>query len=872
MPFSNVPDDKQDEMHSCVLQMKDRGHTEDAAVAICYTSVVEGLDLDKAIEAHAATTSGDQTQRDVQADLTAPFAGQRATLSELALSPQDTTGHVWEIVIIGPATPDDVVNIDGEPCVRSKNGRYYAASALAAAAPLFEGCKSYDDHLTNEEFQARSGMRPPGKDWLASIVQPRWDRAALSLTGLYKVVDDAFAQKLVRAKDLGVLNTIGLSLDVFQDGVKRQANGQTVEVIKQITRVNSVDAVGTPAAGGGFVRLLEAISVEVISMDLVKQIEQLMAAIDASLLPDEAKAALKGELDKVKAEAGEAPEQPGEAPAMEQKVIEAKIAVLEGVIKRQIEAAAVKPRPQIDPAVTEARRQAEQAMSEARQLAEQAKAESTRIIEAARLSEAQRTLDTTLADSGLTVKAREIVRSQFAGRVFESGDLARVIEQHRAVLLDLEERGTPIGHGFRPTIKVGRVTEADRYQLDLLRLMMGTTRFNAFDVNAKDAGGRGIFDAFKDLGYTRAVENWAADGKPALPRSMRLSNWYYELTGGGVMSEGDIAGTGHFSRRAVEANLTTATLASLVKNAVNIILAAEYSVRQQWWDEIVEQEDVDTIDQATLVRLFGSNTLSVVPEGSAYTELSFADEEETASFYKRGNFIGVTLETFLRDKLNKLQRIPTVLANSWYNTVGARVAAVFTIKSAAGPTLSDTGALFNATALGTAGGHANLRTGALSFSEVTAVITAMKKQTDQPLGAGERLGSENAPKYLLTPIDLSTTADQIINTQNLPGSANNDINPHFQKFKAIEVPNWTDATDWAMLAKPMGRSPINLIWLRGRRTPELVENTDEATGGYFTNDELRFKVRKFMAEMVTDGEYCAPVSDYRSVHKNNVAG
>jgi len=86
------------------------------------------------------------------------------------------------------------------------------------------------------------------------------------------------------------------------------------------------------------------------------------------------------------------------------------------------------------------------------------------------------------------------------------------------------------------------------------------------------------------------------------------------------------------------------------------------------------------------------------------------------------------------------------------------------------------------------------------------------------------------------------------------------------------VPNWTDATDWAMLGKPMGRSPINLIWLRGRRTPELVENTDEATGGYFTNDELRFKVRKFMAEMVTDGEYCAPVADFRSLAKNNVAG
>jgi len=781
-------------------------------------------------------------------DITPPLADERATMSVVLSG--DGAARTWEIVVIGPATPADLVTFNGQEAVRSKNGRCYTVTALREAASLFNGARVYDDHLTDREYAERGGLRSVAREWLGSIREAHFDEATRSICGTLTVVDDAFAAKLSRAAEGGVLNSIGLSIDVLQRGTVRAINGEPCQVIEAITKVNSVDAVGEPAAGGKFVRALESIQTETRSgnMDeVLKQVEQLMAAIDASMLPDATKAALKAELEKVAAGA-EKPE--GEAPAAEQ-VQEAKTAVatIAGIVQRSLEAANTAADP----------------VAEARKVLAEARAESQRIIEAARAAENQRAIEGLLAASGLPEAARQIVRTQF-GKGGDPEDVKRAIEAQRSLIASLFDRSGNVTAHARQSISVGRVTEADRFSLAFLRLMAGATRFDQVinDINKTDKHGRPIYKALQDAGQLRAIESWVADGKPALPRPKKLSEWYYDL------SDDDFMGIGQFGRRALEANLTTTTLASIVKNTVNLLLAANYSVRQQWWQDIVFEEDVDTIDDATLVRVFGISTLPVVNEGAAYTELSMADEEETAAFFKRGGYIGVTLETFLKDKLNQLREIPTKLANAWYNTISNRVAAVFTVNTAAGPVLADSGALFNATAATSAGGHANLLTTALDYTAFAAVDTAMKKQTDQPLGAGERLGAENAPTHLLVPIDLAQAALRIRNSQNIPGSANNDINPYYQRFEVVEVPAWTDTNNWATVAKPGGMSPIHLIYLRGRRTPELFTADQETQGAMFTNDEMRFKVRQFAAEF-SSTYACAPVADWRSLHKSNVA-
>jgi hypothetical protein len=195
------------------------------------------------------------------------------------------------------------------------------------------------------------------------------------------------------------------------------------------------------------------------------------------------------------------------------------------------------------------------------------------------------------------------------------------------------------------------------------------------------------------------------------------------------------------------------------------------------------------------------------------------------------------------------------------------VAGVFTVNSNTGPVLGTTGALFNATATSSAGGHKNLLTAALSFTSYSAARTAMRKQTNQASGAGRKI--QINPRFLLVPEDLETTALQIRNSEMLPGSANNDVNPFFQQFDVVVVPDWTDANDWALVGDPQRFPAIYLIFPRGMRTPQLFTADSETAGTMFTNDAMRFKVR-MTTYRFSDTYDCAPVADFRPLHKNNV--
>lgn len=45
MPYTNIPPELQDKMDSCVQQVRDEGNDEQAAIAICYATVVEGKSM-----------------------------------------------------------------------------------------------------------------------------------------------------------------------------------------------------------------------------------------------------------------------------------------------------------------------------------------------------------------------------------------------------------------------------------------------------------------------------------------------------------------------------------------------------------------------------------------------------------------------------------------------------------------------------------------------------------------------------------------------------------------------------------------------------------------------------------------------------------
>ena len=78
MPYDNVPDGDQDKMHSCVQQVMDKGESEEAAIAICYTSVVGGKSIDDAITLYHAASQPAETAQAAQQ------RGELVALAQLA--------------------------------------------------------------------------------------------------------------------------------------------------------------------------------------------------------------------------------------------------------------------------------------------------------------------------------------------------------------------------------------------------------------------------------------------------------------------------------------------------------------------------------------------------------------------------------------------------------------------------------------------------------------------------------------------------------------------------------------------------------------------------------------------------------------------
>ena len=437
-----------------------------------------------------------------------------------------------------------------------------------------------------------------------------------------------------------------------------------------------------------------------------------------------------------------------------------------------------------------------------------------------------------LLESGLSaaklpepVKAR--IRAQFTGKAFEPADLVTAIEDGRKLVSELT--GGMVVNG------PGHITE------------MYTTE------DQLQAAVDDMLGAPREPGQE----------KIKAARLSGIREFYLLLTG-----DQDFHG-GYYPQRAKLA--TTADFTGLTKNALNKIVANRWQqlglAGYDWWNKVSVVEHFNNLNTITGTLVGTVGTLPVVAEGADYTELVVGDSPETADFVKYGGYIPLTLELIDRDETRKLRAYPAELAAAGIRRLSGLVAAIFSGTSGTGPLMADTGRLFNATAVTTVGGHANLLTAALSGAEWETVSTAIY---NQPMlvkggtgyaGVGPKMALN--PRYMLVPRTLALTAKQILYpelareaTYNYQNQQRGDVGD------VVVVPEWTDTTDWAAACDP-ALAPAIFVGERFGIMPEIFIANDELNGAVFTNDEHRLKVRHFLAVWV---------NDYRPLHKSNVAG
>ncbi|MCB0232531.1 MAG: hypothetical protein KDH90_25985, partial [Anaerolineae bacterium] len=97
------------------------------------------------------------------------------------------------------------------------------------------------------------------------------------------------------------------------------------------------------------------------------------------------------------------------------------------------------------------------------------------------------------------------------------------------------------------------------------------------------------------------------------------------------------------------ANVNSTTMAGMVANALNKRVVNLFQEYPRWWERIVTRENFNTLQQVKWITLGGVGELPTVSEGAAYTEMTWDDQTETASWVKKGGYLGLTLEAIDKD-------------------------------------------------------------------------------------------------------------------------------------------------------------------------------------------------------------------------------
>ncbi len=682
----------------------------------------------------------------------------------------------------------------------SLNNAFYSDAALQGAVKLFEGVRVF----AKSDAQHLKGEGKDVRDLLGGVYGVRFVAGATpdsgALVGTFRPIDpeDAVVRKMVEACKRGLQGLMGLSIDASAKTRREQRGGKTVRVAEKFVKVDSVDLIVEPGAGGGLDRLAEAADpsadqdpnrnsagASMFKTRLLAALAALNAAraagMDAAKVSDDDVAtALREACTAAKLDYGQ---------VVAQAVAAASDAGVAGAVQRLVEAAAGTQQREAnaggggegdDAPVT----RAELAMLRLREAA-------TRTVLGTNLP--QFTKDRLLAQ----LDARER---------FTEADVAKLIADERKYVARFSESGrVAIGSGD--------------------------------DLQVQDRGlvVKDMLDAFFDPAHKdhRKVHSFR--------------ECYIEITGDrrvtGRLSDCDVPrlreALGSIADEHLREAISSSTFANVLGDSITRRMMAVYGQLTELdaWRQVAQVTSVNDFRTQERVQMGGYGNLPAVAQSAAYAALtSPGDLKATYAATKRGGLETITLETIKNDDVGAVRRVPQELALAAKNTLHEFVFDFFRTN----PTVYDTLALYHAT-------HGNLFTAALSAAEFATHRLAMAKLTR--LSSAKRRGV--TPKRLLVPFDLQETAYNLfVRNQNLDKTFVQTVNP-----MVIPIAYWTDANDWVSVADPMDLPCLEIGFLDGREEPELFVQDMPNVGSLFSNDQITYKIRHiYGGAVVPEGE------------------
>lgn len=307
--------------------------------------------------------------------------------------------------------------------------------------------------------------------------------------------------------------------------------------------------------------------------------------------------------------------------------------------------------------------------------------------------------------------------------------------------------------------------------------------------------------------------------------------------------------------RKVLASHTTSDFPLLLSNVARKRLRDAYAQQPRTWNQLAYIGNVPDFKENTRLTLGSFSSLVLKPERGEYKQGTLGEEEVGIRIATKGRYISLSREMIVNDDLNGFSRMASKMGQAAGRTVEIDFYALLYLNSGTGPTMDDTGALYNATAVTTAGGHANYVSSGtvISVTSLGAASAAMKRQRD--IGLNEYVGIE--PRILLVAPEYEPLAWTIINSTADPGQANPARGNYARtlNLKVVSSP-YVQGTDWFLFADPNVVEAIEVAFLDGEQEPFIDEEIE------FMTDAMNMKVRL---------DYGLAAIDFRATYKNEGA-
>lgn len=696
----------------------------------------------------------------------------------------------------------------------SKNGNNYPLNVLHEAVPLYEGVRALsradDEHASGRGKSARNtvgwftGATPVAEGidatfnisaaagWLKTMFWDAWTRGKKDIVGFSHVVEaDA-------------------------SNFSRNAAGKVVRNVRKIARVDFVDVVVDPSAGGEIVGLAESND---DGRSQIMNIEKLLKLIE-TLSPDRFKA-----LDTTN--------------VTEAQLLDELEAISQEHTKKTAEATAPGAAG-ISEAVTGAVTEALKSMrDELKQAAESTKDEIAR-------DRAVSLAESMVSASPLPEESLERILAQVSmtPKPATKGEIEKFIAAEAKYLGLTRGWSGPGSSGRGVTVMRDQM---DKWKAGLDGLLSGERRVKLSEAQGDEIDSyRSIREAYIDATGDR------------------------EFTGEGLHKR--------LAEATMTTNTFGGALGDSIRRAMQ--KEYKQAGYDEWRKIVTIGQDIKDFRVNYRPQVGGFSALEPVTQDNQYGAFTTEPDDFTPyySVTKYGRTQVITMETIVNDDVGLIRRIPIKIGRAAARTLNTNVWAPIISNAAVSASLGGTGdaggdLLFIASTKRGPTAAGNLGSDPMSFAAIVDGRTLMMKQTEPQ--SGERLNI--GPKYLWGGVDLEQLMYELCYAQFQPSlnvsvptaqDAEGTRKNFLQRFglEPIVVPHQSDSNDWGLIADPNDIPTMEVGFLGGRQEPELFiadqPTSDVGGAGMFSYDRIIYKVRHI---------YGVAVLDFRSMYASLVA-